>query len=193
VQGVKSDAAVINVNEMTIVIASHNPAKIRAVEDAFATQFPGVRMKFLPVRVESGVSEQPVSDEETRQGAQNRAINAAKHHPRADFSVGLEGGVEAIGDQLMTIAWMAVLGKGSDLSMARTVSLPLPPAVKELMDAGLELGDANDRVFSTVNSKHEGGAFGLLTGGRYTREGVYTQALVIALVPFVNKLYPFTN
>jgi non-canonical (house-cleaning) NTP pyrophosphatase len=53
----------------------------------------------------------------------------------------------------------------------------------------MELGDANDKVFSTVNSKHQGGAFGLLTNGLYTREGVYTEALVIALVPFVNRLY----
>ena len=57
------------------------------------------------------------------------------------------------------------------------------------MDQGLELGDANDKVFATVNSKHQGGAFGLLTNGIYTREGVYTEALVIALVPFVNGLY----
>ena len=39
------------------------------------------------------------------------------------------------------------------------------------------------------NSKHGGGAFGLLTGGRYTREAIYTETLVIALVPFTNKLY----
>jgi non-canonical (house-cleaning) NTP pyrophosphatase len=64
--------------------------------------------------------------------------------------------------------------------------------VQELMDQGLELGDANDRVFATVNSKHQGGAFGLLTAGLYTREGVYTEALVTALVPFINELYPFT-
>jgi non-canonical (house-cleaning) NTP pyrophosphatase len=29
----------------------------------------------------------------------------------------------------------------------------------------------------------------LLTNGIYTREGVYTEALVIALLPFVNALY----
>jgi non-canonical (house-cleaning) NTP pyrophosphatase len=29
----------------------------------------------------------------------------------------------------------------------------------------------------------------LLTNGIYTREGVYIEALVIALVPFVNRLY----
>ncbi len=62
--------------------------------------------------------------------------------------------------------------------------------MKQLVDAGLELGEANDRVFSTVNSKQGGGAYGLLTGGLYTREGIYTQTLIIALTPFVNALYP---
>ena len=71
----------------------------------------------------------------------------------------------------------------------RTVTLPLPDAVRDLVRDGMELGDANDRVFATTNSKQKGGAFGLLTNGRYTREGVYAQALTIALVPFVHELY----
>ena len=57
----------------------------------------------------------------------------------------------------------------------------------------MELGDANDRVFSTVNSKQGGGAYGLLTGGRYTRESIYAQTLIIALTPFVNELYPHSS
>jgi non-canonical (house-cleaning) NTP pyrophosphatase len=65
----------------------------------------------------------------------------------------------------------------------------MPPAVQRLVAEGLELGEANDRVFATTNSKQQGGAFGLLTGGRYTREGVYTQALVLALIPFVHELW----
>ena len=177
---------------MQVVIASHNPTKIRAVKDAFSSQLPGKTIDFLAVDVESGVSDQPFSDEETRLGARNRARNAQKIHPQANFWIGLEGGVDTFTGQLMTFAWMAILGSDGNTSMARTVTLPLPPAVKELMDQGLELGDANDRVFATVNSKHQGGAFSLLTAGLYTREGVYTEALVTALVPFVNELYPFT-
>ena len=174
---------------MKVVIASHNPAKIRAVNEAFALQFPGEKIEYTPASVESGVSDQPLSDEETRHGARNRARNACEMHPDADFWVGLEGGIETIDDQLMAFAWMAILGPDQQIGEARTVTLPLPPAVKALVDQGLELGDANDKVFSTVNSKHQGGAFGLLTNGIYTREGVYTEALVIALVPFVNRLY----
>ena len=172
-----------------VIVASRNPAKLRAVEDAFRRYFPGEDPEFVPVAVRSGVGDQPTSDEETRSGARNRAKLAQMLHPEADFCVGLEGGVEFIGSQLMAFAWMAVLGKQGRLSLARTVTLPLPPAVKRLMDDGLELGEANDRVFSTVDSKREGGAFGLLTGGEYTREGIYMQTLSMALLPFVNELY----
>ena len=102
----------------------------------------------------------------------------------------MEGGIEVIDGQLMAFAWMAVQGPTGDIGEARSVTLPLPPAVKELVESGLELGDANDQVFATTNSKQGGGAYGLLTGGLYTRESVYRQTLIIALTPFVNALYP---
>jgi inosine/xanthosine triphosphatase len=90
----------------------------------------------------------------------------------------------------MAFAWMAVQGPASGASEARSTTLPLPPAVKALVDDGMELGEANDRVFATMNSKQAGGAYGLLTGGLYTRESIYSQTLIIALIPFVNELYP---
>ncbi len=172
-----------------IVVASRNPAKLFAVKAAFSLQFPDQRLDLIAVSVESDVSDQPTSDVETRQGAKNRAYAAREKEESADFWVGLEGGVEAIDDQLMAFAWMAVLDGTGRIGEARTVTLPLPPAVKKLVDEGMELGDANDRVFTTLNSKQKGGAFGLLTNGLYTRESVYTEALVMALLPFVNDLY----
>jgi inosine/xanthosine triphosphatase len=177
---------------MKVVIASLNPAKISAVEEAFSLQFPGQSIDFIPVNVASGVSDQPRSDEETHLGAGNRALNAHALKPAANFWIGMEGGIEAVGDRLTAFAWMSVLGPGGRTGEARTVTLPLPPAVKALVDHGLELGEANDQVFSTVNSKHQGGAFGLLTKGLYTRESVYTEALVIALIPFVNEHFIFS-
>ncbi len=170
-------------------MASRNPVKLRAVEAAFRQVFPGESLDIESSAVASGVGDQPMSDNETRRGARNRARNARQARPDARFWVGLEGGIEAVDDSLMAFAWMSILGLGNTVGEARTVTLPLPPAVKALVDAGLELGEANDRVFSTVNSKQQGGAFGLLTNGLYTRESVYTEALTAALVPFVNELF----
>jgi inosine/xanthosine triphosphatase len=173
-----------------IVVASRNPVKVGAARDAFSTLMPEASLEMIPVDAQSGVSDQPASDEETRLGARNRVLNARTQQPDADFCVGLEGGTQIIDEQLIAFAWMAVQGRDGDMSEARSVTLPLPPAVKELVAAGMELGEANDRVFSTVNSKQGGGAYGLLTDGLYTREGIYSQTLILALTPFVNALYP---
>ncbi len=178
---------------MIIVVASRNPAKLDAVRQAFSSQFPSVDLKLIPIDVESGVSTQPNGDEETRRGARYR-VEAARHaHPDADFWVGLEGGIATVDDQLMAFAWMAVRGRNGNIGEARSVTLPLPPAVRELVDGGLELGEANDKVFSTVNSKQHGGAYGLLTDGLYTRESIYGQTLIFALIPFVNDRYPHSH
>ena len=175
---------------MKIVVASRNPVKIDAATRAFETLFPDAILEVIPVDVDSGAGDQPDSDEATRQGARTRALNSRRAEPDADFWVGLEGGVEIIDQQLMAFAWMSVQGRVGDVSEARSTTLPLPPAVKELLTGGMELGEANDRVFSTVNSKQSGGAYGLLTDGLYTREGIYAQTMIIALIPFVNPLYP---
>ena len=175
---------------MQIVVASHNPVKINATRQAFAQLFPDAPLEVIPVSVDSGACDQPDSDATTRRGARNRAIRARAEIPHADFWVGLEGGTEVLDDQLMAFAWMAVQGPSGEISEARSTTLPLPPAVKELVDSGLELGEANDRVFSTLNSKQGGGAFGLLTNGLLTRESVYAETVIVALIPVVNALYP---
>jgi len=173
-----------------VIVASKNPVKIGAVSEAFAAVYPGATIDVSGVEVNSGVGDQPDSDADTRAGARARALGANDAVPDADFWVGLEGGVDVFDGQLMAFAWIAVKGRRGDIGEARSTTLPLPPSVKELVDAGLELGEANDRVFATANSKQGGGAYGLLTDGRYTREGIYAQTLIIALTPFVNRLYP---
>lgn len=175
---------------MRVVVASHNPVKIGAVKEAFGSQFPDVEIELAPVSVSSGVTDQPMTDAETLLGARNRVINAREAEPGADFWVGLEGGLDTFDGQLMAFAWMAIGGPGGVVSESRSATLPLPPAVQELIQSGHELGDANDKVFVTINSKHGGGAYGLLTNGLYTRESIYTQTLILALIPFVHELWP---
>lgn len=174
---------------MKVVVASANPVKLGAAQQAFEAALPDEKIVVESVSVASGVGDQPASDAETRRGAQTRAKNAADAMPDADFWVGMEGGTEAIDGRLTAFAWMVVRAPDGKTGEARSVTLPLPSAVKALVDEGLELGVANDRVFSTVNSKQGGGAFGLLTDGRYTRESVYAETLAVAMLPLVHPLY----
>lgn len=174
---------------LKVVVTSFNPVKVAAVRQAFLSQFPMRETQVVPVHVDSGVADQPMSDEETRQGARNRVAHARDKFPDADFWVGLEGGLDLFDRHLMAFAWMVVAGKDDRSSETRSATLPLPPEVQRLVAGGLELGEANDRVFSTLNSKQGGGAYGLLTNGLMTRESIYTQTLILALIPFVHDLW----
>lgn len=84
--------------------------------------------------VPSGVAEQPLSDEETRRGARQRVLAARLVVPEADYWVGLEGGLERIDGAWMGSAWMVVVNRAGGEGMARTPTLPLPPAVQALLD-----------------------------------------------------------
>ena len=77
-----------------IIIASKNPVKINATLSGFQKMFPNEQFEIECISVPSDVSEQPKNDSETFFGAQNRASNACKEKPGADFCVGIEGGIE---------------------------------------------------------------------------------------------------
>ena len=174
---------------MQIVVASKNPVKIEATRSAFAALLPDREIDVVGVAVDSGVSDQPLTDDETRRGARNRATNATTARPTADYCVGLEGGLEVTDGVLLAFAWIAIQSRSGVISCARSATLPLPDSIRDLIDQGLELGDANDKVFATKNSKQGGGAYGLLTGGLLTRESIYTETAMLALLPFVNEQY----
>jgi len=168
-----------------VVITSLNPAKINAVKSAFASGFPDQEFKFIGVAVASDVPDQPITDQQTYQGARNRVANAKLSHPGNDFYVGLEAGIEG----RMTFAWM-VIESETQRGESRSASLYLPKSVIDKLTPTNELGNVMDDIFGTSNIKQQGGAIALLTHQQLSRSSVYHQALILALVPFTNpELY----
>lgn len=172
----------------TVIVASLNPAKINAVKSAFESSFPNQAFKFEGISVDSGVADQPMSDLETKKGAITRVKNAKLKSKNGDFFVGLEAGIEGT----QTFAWM-VIESSTHRGESRSASLSLPPIVLDKVNLGLELGDAMDEVYQTENIKQKGGAIGILTDHQLTRSSVYHQALVLALIPFLNLEHFPTN
>lgn len=173
-----------------VIVASDNPVKIGAVENAFARMVPDDRLRTVGIRVESGVADQPMSDSDTLLGAEQRAVAAASSRPEADFWVGIEGGIEDSPVGMKAFAWV-VVHSAFGAGRARSGTFFLPDEVARLVREGKELGEADDIVFGRSNSKQEEGAVGLLTGGVVDRRGLYEQAVVLALAPLKNPLlYP---
>jgi inosine/xanthosine triphosphatase len=170
-----------------IVIASNNPVKIEATRQGFEAMFPDEVFQIEALPAASGVSDQPMSSQETMLGATNRARGAKQKQPKADFWVGIEGGVEAQGDDLAAFAWIVILSANSD-GKSRTGTFILPPQVAKLIRQGKELGEADDIVFHQSNSKQANGAIGILTGDIIDRTALYKHAVILALVPFKNPV-----
>jgi len=169
---------------MQVVVASQNPVKLEAVRQAVERMFPDAQVTVSGCSVESGVSDQPRSDEETLTGARNRARAAAQAHPQADLWVGIEGGVEDRPEGMASFAWV-VVQHAHGISPARSGTFFLPPPVADLVRQGCELGEADDRVFGLHNSKQQMGAVGLLTHGVIDRTALYRHAVILALIPLV--------
>jgi inosine/xanthosine triphosphatase len=172
-----------------IIVGSKNPVKIECTDAAFAEAF---NRGFVVdgVNASSQVPDQPRGDEETFLGARNRVINSKSIFPEADFWVGIEGGVDEDVRGMYAFAWIYIEDKNGKHGKSKTASFYLPEGVAELVRSGMELGHADDEFFSKENSKQEGGSVGILTHGVVTRKAYYTQAIILALIPFLNeKIY----
>ncbi len=168
-----------------IIVSSKNPVKLNSTLEAFKTFFKSDDFEVIGVSAKSDVSDQPMTEDETVFGAKNRMENAFKDNPNADYWVGIEGGVDKIGDEMVTFAWVFIKSKEM-IGKARSSTFFLPKKIARLVEEGHELGDADDIVFGKSNSKQQNGAIGLLTGDVITRTSAYTQTIILALIPLKN-------
>mmetsp|Transcript_29937 Transcript_29937/g.68699 ORF Transcript_29937/g.68699 Transcript_29937/m.68699 type:complete len:259 (-) Transcript_29937:170-946(-) len=78
-------------------------------------------------------------------------------------------------------------------SSSKTASFLLPPSITDLvLSQNMELGQADDIVFSRVNSKHGSGTVGILTDNIIARSDYYVHALQLALIPWISSKLYFT-
>jgi len=177
-----------------VFVGSKNPVKINACKRAFLAAFrsQGQVFEFHGVSAPSGVSDQPMGDEETRTGAINRARHCkdmcASSQVVQEYYVGLEGGLmEDTQENLICMAWMAVISNDGQISTSRTATFLIPPTMASLVHKGIELGHADDIVHGTINQKQKWGTVGTLTRGEIDRTRYYEHAVILALAPFANS------
>ena len=167
---------------ITVLVGSVNPVKISAAQSVFESYFPNNNIDCTGIHAPSGVPEQPLGEEQTRVGAENRVKHLQQHH-QADFYCAMEGGAHEFSYGPATFAYV-VIANNAHISVNRSGNLPLPKAIFDALIAGEELGPVMDKTFNTHNIKQKGGAIGLLTNNLATRKSTYTLALTLAMAPF---------
>lgn len=175
-----------------IIVGSTNPVKVAAVQAAFTTLFAHENFEISGIVAPSGVADQPMTDAETLLGAKNRALYGKSNYS-ADYYIGIEGGVETSEDMLHAFAWMVIVDREGRIGKSRTATFELPPKIATLIADGIELGVADDMVFKRENSKQKDGAVGILTKGVIDRKKYYVEALMLAMIPFINQPLYFTE
>lgn len=174
---------------MKVAVGSTNPVKINATKQAFAKVWPNKKWEVVGIEVLSGVSNQPMSDIESIKGATNRAKGAIKA-AKADFGVGLEGGIHKTNGKWFDTGWAVVVDKNGMEGIGTSIRMQSPPAMMKYVKKGMELGDVDDLLFGKKNTKHKQGHFGLMSKGVLLREEAYQHGVISALVRFLHpKLF----
>lgn len=173
---------------MRIAVGSTNPAKIKAVHQAFHDL--GYRAEIIPLNVPSGVSPQPFSDEETIQGAVNRAQNALVHpsgRQPFDYGIGLEGGVKKTPHGLFLCNWGAVACRSGTVGIGGGLQIRLPDFLAAEVAKGKELGDVIEAWSGRTGVRSREGAIGMLTHNRITRMSMFRDTVICAFSRFMNR------
>ncbi len=172
---------------MKIVVASTNPVKINAVQQAFTAMFPDVKVMVEGCSPQVDLPAQPMSSLETKSCAIARVDAIVQQCPAADMWAAIEGGIE-VNEKGETecLAWIVMRDKHNRWGESRTATFALPQSITRLIAQGMELGHANDQIFNMHNSKQNLGMTGTVTQGVIDRTTYYTHAAILALVPFRN-------
>jgi inosine/xanthosine triphosphatase len=166
---------------MRVAVGSGNPVK----RDAVAAALPDATVE--AVSVDSGVAEQPWSDDETVEGARNRAERSLAAGDY-DLGVGLEGGVAQRNGDLYLIMWAAATD-GDQTEVGGGPRIRLPDDIAGRLQDGEELGPVMDDVLDTSGVAEKQGAAGVLTNGTTDRTEALRTAVAGALGPFRTDYY----
>lgn len=162
--------------------------KLEATKDAFSAYFDTVEV--VGIGVNSKVSNQPIEDE-TFVGARNRALALSRineeQNLKAEFFVGIEGGIRKLFDRWFTFGVICIVDDAGRVGYGTSPFFELPLDITEMLLAGTELGEVMDNLMQEENTKEKQGAVGYFTKGVMDRRRYYVAGLTVALIPFLNK------
>lgn len=195
--------------ETLILIGSKNPVKIKAVQSVFTKFIPDQDFEFRSYDAPSQVSPQPWGNEETIQGAINRANNAKllymeeckKTHQEVQkklFCVGIEAGLIPIPQTIsgyFDVQFCAIFDEKAHFSLGAGSGWEYPLSIiNELKNnPNLEIGTIMARLENDPDVKNKNGAIGYYSHNRITRPLLTEQCVQMALIPFLNSKLYYSN
>lgn len=164
---------------MTVFVGSTNPVKLHAVQLALRDVYPDAQV--LGFETESGVGDQPLSDEETMLGARNRARAALAAgqvaHPEVTdvLGLGLEGGVFSTKqDGMWSTVWVVVADPAGQLYEANGARVRVSEVIAQRIRDGQEMGPIMQQLTGISDVRKKQGMFGIITNNYVDRTEAYS-------------------
>lgn len=167
---------------MKIAVGSTNPVKVNAVKRVMNKVYKNVEV--IPLKVESKVSNTPLSDKEMIEGAKNRAYRALEKTD-SDLAVGMEGGLVKIEDRYFLCGWTVVMDRKGKIGMGGGIGVEIPGWIVNQVKQGKELGKIMDEIRGEKDTKKKDGVVGFLTNGLIPRQKAWEISLIFALTKFL--------
>ncbi|MFN2455682.1 MAG: DUF84 family protein [Pyrinomonadaceae bacterium] len=187
---------------MKIALGSERAAKVEAARAA-ATRIANIDeawhdAEIIARSVDTSAPAMPLTDEQSMQGARERAL-ATKHllleeGTSAQIYVGLEGGFHTVTldkrQHTFLRGWaFATDGETESYGASPSISVPEHLAQRVIKDR-IELGIVIDEIAGERDVRSRQGAWGVLSKDLLTRAMSFELALLAAFAPFYNrKLY----
>ncbi len=171
---------------MKVAVGTHNPVKVKAVENVFSRIFGDVTVEAR--KVSSGVPPQPFGSE-TVKGAISRAKNAYKSGTY-DYGVGIEAGLSDVEGFVLDVQFCAIYDPIEGITIGCGSGFEYPPHVISEALSGREVGDVMSEISGIENLGKNLGAIGYLSHGMLDRTQLTEQSVLMALIPRINpELY----
>ena len=183
---------------MIIAVGSTRGPKVEAVRRVLpllasvAPAFAGAEV--VPFDASADAPPMPLSLDEMLEGARARAQLALESLSasgrRADYAVGLEGGIDlrrtAPSNRGFLMSWAYVTdGRRGAHGCGGAIEVP-PALLEDVVDDGVELSEAVDALSGQHGVRDRQGAWGILTAGLLDRTRSFETALVSAFAPFLS-------
>jgi non-canonical (house-cleaning) NTP pyrophosphatase len=125
---------------MKIAVGTMSVPKLQYLQDVLDEM--NVSADLIPVEVESGVSEQPLTAEETKQGSVNRTSYAYSKCKNADMAIGVEVGYHPDdGGNYEIFCYATLIDKNGKQLSAESHRLLLPDFHQNILKENKYLGD----------------------------------------------------
>jgi len=177
---------------MKIAIGTQSPPKVDAITEAAkeCIYFKWKEIEVIAKKVDSGISDMPISLQENIDGAKNRAHNLIQNKIEADIYVWMEWWTTIIWENSYLFWVVYILDKDWKWSLWISPMMQVPNIIhKRIYEKWEELWPVLAEITGVESASKKTGWFWHWSDDMLTRKDQFLLAFTTAIAPLYNKYY----